>query len=236
MVVAEDSETKRVAFENAIKALETQLANAGAHLTIDSHARLAYSREIKTMAEQLRRDATAGKISWAAAAQQAQEMRNLIMEIVRGNSTPIGRSLTQKLKASGHSLNDLVARQTVLRYGAKSTYSGLSSSQKNKIFADIVISAGKSNPVVNQAMSRLSHAGRGLLFVSLSLSVYNVATSDNKMGTAKRELTATGAGIGGGIAGGALAGLACGPGAPVCVTVGAFVGGTLSAFGSSFIW
>jgi len=71
---------------------------------------------------------------------------------------------------------------------------------------------------------------------SLSLSVYNIATSDNKIVTAKRELTATGAGIGGGIAGGAMAGLACGPGALVCVTVGAFVGGTLSAFGTSFIW
>jgi hypothetical protein len=36
---------------------------------------------------------------------------------------------------------------------------------------------------------------------------------------------AMGAGIGGGMGGGALAGLLCGPGAPVCVAVGAFVGG-----------
>ncbi|WP_323002029.1 hypothetical protein [Denitromonas sp.] len=28
----------------------------------------------------------------------------------------------------------------------------------------------------------------------------------------------------------------CGPGAPVCVTVGAFVGGALAAFGVSFVW
>ena len=84
-------------------------------------------------------------------------------------------------------------------------------------------------------MSRLSHAGRGLLFLSLGLSVYSVATSQNKAATAVKELAITGAGIGGGIAGGALAGLACGPGAPVCVTVGAFVGGALSAFGVSLI-
>jgi hypothetical protein len=30
--------------------------------------------------------------------------------------------------------------------------------------------------------------------------------------------------------------LACGPGAPVCVTVGAFVGGALAAFGVSLLW
>jgi len=41
-----------------------------------------------------------------------------------------------------------------------------------------------------------------------------------------------------GAAGGAAAGLICGPGAPACVTVGAFVGGTLGALGMdlTFDW
>ena len=85
-------------------------------------------------------------------------------------------------------------------------------------------------------MRNLSRAGRGLLVVSIALSVYSVASAEDKAGAARRELAATGAGIGGGIAGGALAGLACGPGAPVCVTVGAFVGGALAAFGVDFFW
>ena len=34
--------------------------------------------------------------------------------------------------------------------------------------------------------------------------------------------------------GGAVAGLACGPGAPVCVTVGVFVGGIIGSFGADF--
>ena len=63
-----------------------------------------------------------------------------------------------------------------------------------------------------------------------------VAAAQRDAGAARRELAVTGAGIGGGIAGGALAGLACGPGAPVCVTVGAFVGGALAAFGVDFFW
>ena len=46
----------------------------------------------------------------------------------------------------------------------------------------------------------------------------------------------TGGGIAGGVAGGAVAGLACGPGAPVCVTVGAFVGGALAAFGIDYFF
>ena len=86
------------------------------------------------------------------------------------------------------------------------------------------------------AMKKLSHAGRGLIVISIALSVYTVATAENKVDAAGKEIVVTGAGIGGGIAGGALAGLACGPGAPVCVTVGAFVGGALVAFGVGLAW
>ena len=71
----------------------------------------------------------------------------------------------------------------------------------------------------------------GIIVLSLAVSVYNVATSDTPVETAGHEGAIIGAGIGGGIAGGALAGLACGPGAPACVTIGAFVGGALAAFG-----
>ncbi len=85
-------------------------------------------------------------------------------------------------------------------------------------------------------MRNLSRAGRGLLFISLALSVYTVVNSDNKPRAIAREATVTGAGVLGGIAGGGLAGLACGPGAPVCVTVGAFIGGALAAFGVSSLW
>ncbi|WP_373417324.1 hypothetical protein, partial [Vibrio sp. B181a] len=75
-----------------------------------------------------------------------------------------------------------------------------------------------------------------LIVLSIGLSVYTIATSENKLETAGREALVAGAGIGGGIAGGAIAGLACGPGAPVCVSVGAFIGGTLAAFGMSIAW
>lgn len=85
-------------------------------------------------------------------------------------------------------------------------------------------------------MTMLSHASRGVLFIAVALSVYEVATATDKVAAAKKELVVNGAGVAGGIAGGMLAGLACGPGAPICVTVGAFVGGALAAFGTSYAW
>jgi len=188
------------------------------------------------MADQLRHEAAAGKITWANAAQQAQETRNLVMIATRTRSTPIGRSFAQRIKPCGVLLNQLVALHTQRIHGEGALFSSLSSAQKNKIYSKIVVSAGKSNPSVTNAMSRLSYAGKGVLFLSLSLSVYNIATSDDKSAAAVKEFATTGASIGGGIAGGALAGLACGPASPLCVSLGAFVGGAMSAFGAGFIW
>ncbi|CAB4392226.1 unnamed protein product [Rhizophagus irregularis] len=225
----------RIDFENAIKALEAQVANVGTHLTIDSVARQAYRREIQQMADALRKDVSNGKMTWAQAAQQAQETRNLVMEASRLRSTPVGRSFAQKMKPAGFSLNELVAKYATQMYGKSVVFSKLTPTQKNRIFAALVAAAGKSNVKVSVALARVSFAGRSLLILSLGLSAYTIATSTDKVAAAKKESLATGAGIAGGIAGGALAGLACGPGAPVCVTVGAFVGGALAAYGAGFL-
>lgn len=229
-------ENDRIVFEDAIRALEAEIANIGVHLTIDSSARQTYSQQIKAMADKLRVDATSGRISWRQAAEQAQETRNLIMDIIRGRSTPVGRAMAEQLKSEGRTLNELIARKTQQIHGNNAVFDRLTPAQKNSVYAEIVRSSGQSNPRVSATMRRLSYAGRGLIVLSIALSVYTVATAEDKLDAAGEELAITGAGIGGGIAGGALAGLACGPGAPVCVTIGAFVGGALAAFGVSMIW
>ena len=134
-----------ILFDRTMQSLEAQITSAGAHLTIDSKARLTYTIEIKRMSNRLQR--------------------------------------------GSHSRDD----------------------------ADF-------------------HAGRGVLFLALALSIYLIATAENKVAGFKKELAINGAGVAGGIAGGALAGLACGPAAPICVTVGAFVGGAFAALGTSYIW
>lgn len=234
--VVDGSEDDRRLFEHAIQALEAEVANAGAHLALDSNARQLYSSQIRALAEELAGEANAGRMSWRQAAEQARAARNDIMEIVRSRSTPVGRAMAERLKSQGRTLNELIARKTIELFGPGADFNKLGGAQQNRVYAEIVKSAGKSNPRVDLAMRRLSRAGRGLLFLSIAISVYEVAVADDKLDTAGRELAVTGAGIGGGIAGGALAGLACGPGAPVCVTVGAFIGGALAAFGVDLFW
>lgn len=132
MATTKETAKDRIAFENALQSLEAQIANVGAHLAVDSHARMAYARGIRKLADQLRNNATAGKMTWAQAAQEAQETRNLIMNIARSQSTPVGRSMAQQLKAQGYSLNERVATQTRRIHGESAVFSTLTTPQKTR--------------------------------------------------------------------------------------------------------
>lgn len=226
----------RGTFESAIQAIEADIANVGAHLWVDSTARRLYTEQIKLVTEELRAQVGSGKLTWAQAAAEAGETRNAIMHVIRGRSTPIGRAMAQQLKSQGKTLNQLVARKTEQLYGRNASFKSLTDAQQGVVYAEIVKSAGKSNPAVTAMMAKLSYAGRGLLAVALASSIYEIMNAEDKTDRLGRELVVTGAGIGGGFTGGALAGLACGPGAPVCATIGAFVGGTLAAFGVDALW
>lgn len=229
-VVQDDCEV----FEAAIAALRAELANTGAHLVIDAAARKAYDAQITAMANEIRTKAATGQITWKAAATEANAVRNTVMDVLRGNSTPVGRAVAVKMKSKGKTLARLLTEKTLDLYPDATHWDNLTSTQQNKVYAEVVKSAGKSNPGLTSKMRIASRAGRGLIILSVGLSVYTIATSDNPGETAVREGAVTASGIAGGFAGGALAGLACGPGAPVCVTVGAFVGGALAAFGVDY--
>lgn len=226
----------RSSFDSALRSLEAEIANAGTHLVVDGEVRSTYAKLVRGMADDLTAQVKAGRLTWAQAAEQANASRNAIMDVIRGRSTPIGRAMAERIKAQGLTLNDLIARKTIQLFGNDANFPLLSAAQQNRVFAEIVDSAGKSNPRVTANLAKLNRFGRGLLIVSIGLSAYTVAVSDDKLVTARREVAVTGGGIAGGIAGGAFAGLVCGPGAPVCVTVGAFVGGALVAFGVDWLW
>jgi hypothetical protein len=223
-------------FESAIRALEAEIATAGVHMTIDANARQIYGRRIRELANELRVQVRMGRITWKQAAEEAQQIRNVVMDFIRSRSTPVGRAFAQQLKSEGRTFNELIARKTRELYGPRTEFLRLNATQQNRVYEEIVRSAGRSNAHVNTVMRRVSYAGRALIVVSITLSAYTIMTAEDKGLAARREVVVTGAGVGGGIAGGALAGLACGPGAPVCVTVGAFVGGAVAAFGVDFLW
>lgn len=223
-------------FESAINALQGDVSAAATRLSVDPRLRLEYSKRIKEMSADLRAKANAGVISWEKAAQEAQTTRNLIMDMVRSRSTSHGRAMAERIKSEGKTLNELVAKKAKALFGPQANFNSLSETQKNQIYASIVESAGKSNPQVNMKMMQLSRIGRGLIVLSIAISVYEIYTADDKVSESGRQIAINGAGIAGAAAGGAMAGLMCGPGAPVCVLIGGFVGGALAAWEMGRLW
>lgn len=230
------SRDDRQEFETAFELLKAELNNAGFVATLDGAARARYDTLLREFRDDVLAQVRSGKLTWRAAAEQARGLRDEVMQLVRARSTPVGRSAAEWLKSRSPTLNELVAKKTLELFGRDANFTRLTLDQQDRVYAAIVESAGKSNPRVTARMRTLSRAGRGLLVLSLGISVYTIAVADDKAGAALREGAVTGAGIAGGMAAGALAGLACGPGAPVCVTIGVFVGGAGAAMGVDYLW
>jgi hypothetical protein len=223
-------------FEHAAEALQSVLSSAGATAAWDGQVRQLYQSAIRSAVDALRQQALSGQMSWRHAAEQAQQLRNGVMDTLRGRSSPTGLAIAQWMKAEGLTLNELAARYTVRLFGAQAQFPQLTVAQQQRVYAEIVDAAGRSRPVADALGNAMRIGGRVLFVTSLAVSIYAVATSASPGQTAVREGAVLGAGLAGSIAGGAAAGLMCGPGAPVCVTMGAFVGGAMFGLGVSFAW
>lgn len=94
----------------------------------------------------------------------------------------------------------------------------------------MIVAAGRDRKAVSGIAPYLGKFGKVCIVASIAISVYNVATAEDKVNAAGREGSSILGGIAGGAAGGAVAGLICGPGAPICSGIGIFVGGAVGAF------
>jgi len=92
------------------------------------------------------------------------------------------------MKAQGKTLNELIAYKTKSLYGDKVNFNNLSVSQKNSVYSTVVQSAGKSNHEVNIKMQRFSGAGRGLIFLSLAVAVYQIYEAEDRVLETQRQL------------------------------------------------
>jgi len=222
--------------EKALALMESSAFNFAYRFIQDSKVRDSYIKQTQNLTKEYRLRVNTGQISALGAAKQVQSIRNEIIEAQRLRSSDIGKAKAVSLKQTGLSFNELTDKYAEKKYGK--SLSSLSIVQKNQVYLEIVESAGRTRPAVNAMTKRYSVLGRSLIVVTIGVAVYNITTADDKVKATAKEGAIIGGGIAGGAAGGALAGLACGPGAPVCVTIGVFVGGALGALGAdlSFGW
>ena len=229
---------------SALTALDSTATNFGVRFIQDARVRANYIRRIQEAANEIRLKVEGKRIlpngqvqeippiTPEQGAREANELRNAILDAERINSSDIGRAVAQAEKATGLTMEQLQTKYASELFGRE--FSQLAAGEQDQVFLTIIRKAGTPNPRFNAAAARLGWAGKGLLIASLAFAVYRVASSDNPGREAAKQGADLGLGFLGSVAGGAAAGLVCGPGAPICVGVGAFVGGVAFAVGSDF--
>ena len=217
--------------ESALSVLKAEATNFGYRFIQDGAVRREYIARTQALVKTIKDEVRAGRLTYAEAAEEANKVRNAIMDAARLRSSDIGRASAEAAKATGRTLAEL---QEYYAQNLKRSFDSLSDAEKSRVWLEIIEASGRQRPSFNVKAARLARVGRGLIVFSVGIAVYNIATAEDQGRQAVKEGATAGAGILGGMGGGALAGLACGPGAPVCVAVGVFVGGALAAFGADF--
>jgi hypothetical protein len=224
--------TQSKVLENALMALDGTALAFSERFIRDGRVRANYVEQAKAASRELQAYVSMGEMSAEEAALKVNELRNAVLEASRLNSSDLGRAFAVVEKATGLTIDKLQAKYAAKLFNKE--FSVLSAAERDTVLMEIVRAAGRPNPKFTGLASKLGKAGKGLLIVSFAFAAYNVATSDRP----GREAVKQTASIGAGILGGAAAGMACGPGAPVCVAVGALVGGIVVALGTEqlFDW
>ncbi|MBV1869904.1 MAG: hypothetical protein KUG76_03270 [Gammaproteobacteria bacterium] len=212
--------------------MESLAMNFSHRFINDGKVRTSYINQTRKLAQEYREMVSSGTITADEAAKQVQGIRNQILEAQRIRTSDVGKAVAIKLKKTGLTLQELTEKCAQNKFGT--SFVNLSAANQNKVYLEIIDSSGRPRPSMNAAASKYSKLGRGLVFVTIGVAVYNIAVAEDKVTATAREGVIIGGGFSGGAAGGAVAGLTCGLGAPVCVTIGVFVGGALGALGADF--
>ncbi len=218
--------------ETALHQMEVTALNFAQRFINDGPVRMEYIRQTKKLSKEYRAKVNAGSMTVREAARQAQEIRNQILDTQRLRSSDIGRAVAENLKKRGKTLPELMEKYAQEKFGKP--FKTLSIENQNKVYLEIINSAGRPAPKVSSAASKFSKLGRSLLVVTVGIAVYNITTAEDKLEATAKEGVVLGAGFLGSAGGGMLAGLACGPGAPVCMAIGVFLGGSLTALGADY--
>jgi hypothetical protein len=213
-----------------LDALRTEFTNFGQRFIQDKDIRAEYMSKASDASDEILNAVRRGKVTPSEGAAQANAMRNGLMDAARLKSSDIGKAVAESEKASGLAMDELIAKYSDQLFHKE--FSTLGTAEQDAVFLKIIEKAGQPNPKWNKIAMNLGDAGKGLIIISIALSVYSVATSDRPGREAVKQGVGAGMGFLGSLAGGAAIGLVCGPGAPICVGVGAFVGGLVFVVGS----
>ncbi|HYP25395.1 MAG TPA: hypothetical protein VE262_01640 [Blastocatellia bacterium] len=215
--------------EVALRELEIAANNFALRLAKMAEVRMAYIEQISEMSKSIRAAVESGELSAANGAKIANQMRNEIMEMGRLRDYDLGRSLAQKLKTKGLTLEEVITK-TMAKLKLEGPFNKLTGDQQRQVLMEVIASSGRNRAGVSKGIPRMRWAARGLWLATFAIAAYNIGTAENPWWQTGREAANIAGGFGGGFAGGAAMGAAGGVWAgPPGIAVGIIVGGILGA-------
>lgn len=206
--------------EEAIRQLEVASLNFAYQAINISTVRSEYVRRTQEVTASLRAAYRNGEMSAKAAAEAANGMRNMVLDLQRSRSAAVGRAMALQLKAKGLPLEDILEKLSARSFGR--TFSQLDNVQQTAVYLEVVESAGRARPGPTKFAARAGAAGRAMFLLGIGIAIYNIANAADKSWQTGREASTIGGGLAGSIAAGAVAGIWLGP---LGVAIGAVVGG-----------
>jgi hypothetical protein len=228
----------RVKLEDALHDLDMGAFSIAIRVIPDAAHRLKYLAEIKKYSDIILEYVKQKPIYAREGARAAHEMRDELLKATRLNLTMLGRKLSENEKQVGKTFEEFLNHYAKKLFNGQTFAELKTAAEQNRVYGEMIEAAGRGSKKwywQPKWLLRGQKLAKGLVFMTWAFTVYHVATAKNKLETALRD----GANLAGGVAGseaGGAAGLWCGPAAPVCVPVLAFVGGALGAMGMDHLF
>jgi hypothetical protein len=230
-----DSEQDKQRLQKEVHNLVDVAGNFSGRFINDARVRGQYMSTIRQYASQILNDVKQHRQSARQGAERAVAVRNEILAASRLKSTDLGRAWAEKLKKKGRTLDELMEYYARKRFG-KAFAELATDAQRDAVYVDIIEGSGRWNPKATADVAKWSRLGKGLMFMTIGIAIYDIATAEDKVDATKREVFDLGTSTLGTIAGGAAMGLVCGPGAPLCAGIGVFVMGLAGGIGGDFLY
>ena len=172
--------------QSALAGFEGTAANFSVRFIPDAMVRAEYNQHVKAFSKELLSEVSSNKITPSQAAAKAAEMRNTLMDAMRGKTSEIAKAYAFSIKTQGKSLPYLESKYAKQLFSKP--FESLNGSQKNKIWKEIVFSSGRPQLKANNLAKTMGRAGRSFIALTIALSVYNIATAEDKLlASAKRK-------------------------------------------------
>ena len=165
-----------------------------------------------------------------------QSARNVIMNLIRAQTSPTSLALAKALKREGKTFDYLLDKYTEQIY-AGSKFSELDMDKKSRVYMKVIERAGLPSSNFNLLSHFVSWTFKGIIVATYANAIYNIYTADDKIDEAEHQGSIiAGAEAGMRFGGGLMpevcapAGVAAGVGYFVCVAAGVFVSSMVGAF------